>query len=105
MIAERSHGLPLYLDLAVLRFLELRRAGRTPTPADFGTDFPALLTRTLADLTPNERHLLRAVSLVDAFDLPLDPDTLRTPRRSKPVQLGVAALMVQNHGPRHSRTE
>ncbi|TDU80673.1 hypothetical protein [Streptomyces sp. KS 21] len=71
MIAERSHGLPLYLDLAVLRFLELRRAGRTPTPADFGTDFPALLTRTLADLTPDERHLLRAVSLVDAFDLPL----------------------------------
>ncbi|WP_406514555.1 ATP/GTP-binding protein [Streptomyces sp. NBC_00161] len=71
VIAERSHGLPLYLDLAVLRFLELRRAGRTPTPADFGTDFPALLTRTLADLTPDERHLLRAVSLVDAFDLPL----------------------------------
>ncbi|MFD8288018.1 ATP/GTP-binding protein [Streptomyces lavendulae] len=71
VIAERSHGLPLYLDLAVLRFLELRRAGRMPTPADFGTDFPALLTRTLADLTPDERHLLRAVSLLDAFDLPV----------------------------------
>ncbi|MFE6849053.1 ATP/GTP-binding protein [Streptomyces sp. NPDC057686] len=71
VIAERSHGLPLYLDLAVLRFLELRRAGRTPAPADFGTDFPALLTRTLADLTPDERHLLRAVSLLDAFDLPV----------------------------------
>ncbi|MEU6300765.1 hypothetical protein [Streptomyces erythrochromogenes] len=71
VITQRSHGLPLYLDLAVLRLLELRRAGRTPAPADFGTDFPALLTRTLADLTPNERHLLRAVSLLDAFDLPL----------------------------------
>nr|WP_285544087.1 ATP/GTP-binding protein [Streptomyces lavendulae] len=71
VIAERSHGLPLYLDLAVLRFLELRRAGRTPGLADFGTDFPALLTRTLADLTPDERHLLRAVSLLDAFDLPV----------------------------------
>ncbi|MGY4966599.1 ATP/GTP-binding protein [Streptomyces sp. 900105245] len=71
VIAERSHGLPLYLDLAVLRFLELRRAGRTPAAADFGTDFPALLTRTLADLTPDERHLLRAVSLLDAFDLPV----------------------------------
>ncbi|MFJ5548677.1 hypothetical protein [Streptomyces sp. NPDC093225] len=71
MIAERSHGLPLYLDLAVLRFLELRRAGLTPAPADFGTDFPALLTCTLADLTQDERHLLRAVSLLDAFDLPV----------------------------------
>ncbi|WP_308379009.1 ATP/GTP-binding protein [Streptomyces sp. ISL-43] len=71
VIAERSHGLPLYLDLAVLRFLELRRAARTPAASDFGTDFPALLTRTLADLTPDERHLLRAVSLLDAFDLPL----------------------------------
>ncbi|WP_121830354.1 hypothetical protein [Streptomyces sp. S1] len=27
MIAARSHGLPLYLDLAVMRFLELRRTG------------------------------------------------------------------------------
>ncbi|MFD6876994.1 MULTISPECIES: ATP/GTP-binding protein [unclassified Streptomyces] len=71
VIAERSHGLPLYLDLAAMRFMELRRAGRTPAPTDFGTDFPALLTRTLADLTPDERHLLRAASLLDAFDLPL----------------------------------
>ncbi|MEU9405753.1 ATP/GTP-binding protein [Streptomyces sp. NPDC048281] len=71
VIAERAHGLPLYLDLAVLRYLELSRTGRTPTAADFDADFPALLTRTLTDLTPDERHLLRAVSLLDAFDLPL----------------------------------
>ncbi|MFH8642333.1 ATP/GTP-binding protein [Streptomyces goshikiensis] len=71
VIAEQSHGLPLYLDLAAHRFLELHRGGRTPSADDFGTDFPALLTRTLADLTPDERHLLRAVSLLDAFDLPL----------------------------------
>ncbi|MFE3995017.1 ATP/GTP-binding protein [Streptomyces goshikiensis] len=71
VIAEQSHGLPLYLDLAAHRFLELHRTGRTPSAGDFGADFPALLTRTLADLTPDERHLLRAVSLLDAFDLPL----------------------------------
>ncbi|MCT2546224.1 ATP/GTP-binding protein [Streptomyces atratus] len=71
VITDRSHGLPLYLDLAVLRFLELRRAGHIPAPADFDADFPALITRTLADLTPDERHILRSVSLLDAFDLPL----------------------------------
>jgi hypothetical protein len=41
-ITERSHGLPLYLDLAVMRFLEIRRNGRVPQPDDFG-DFPALI--------------------------------------------------------------
>ncbi|WP_435059753.1 ATP/GTP-binding protein [Streptomyces sp. bgisy060] len=71
IITARSHGLPLYLDLSVLRFLELRRAGRTPAPADFDADFPALITRTVADLTPDERHILRSVSLFDAFDLEL----------------------------------
>ncbi|MFF6888636.1 tetratricopeptide repeat protein [Streptomyces sp. NPDC012421] len=71
IITARSHGLPLYLDLSVLRFLELRRAGRTPAPEDFDADFPALITRTVADLTPDERHILRSVSLFDAFDLEL----------------------------------
>ncbi|MFE3556907.1 ATP/GTP-binding protein [Streptomyces sp. NPDC059193] len=75
VITARSHGLPLYLDLAVLRFLELRRTGRTPVPSDFDADFPALITRTLADLTPDERHILRSVSLLDAFDLPLATQT------------------------------
>jgi hypothetical protein len=64
-------ALPLYLDLAVMRFLELRRTGRTPAPADFEHDFGALIARTLADLTPDERHLLRSIALLDAFDLDL----------------------------------
>ena len=68
VITRRSHGLPLYLDLAVMRFLELRRTGRTPETADFEYDFPALIARTLADVTPDERHVLRSVSLLDAFD-------------------------------------
>ncbi|MBA4866725.1 hypothetical protein H1V43_36605 [Streptomyces sp. PSKA54] len=69
-ITARSHGLPLYLDLAVLRFLEIRRSGRVPQPGDFG-DFPALISRTLSDLTSDERHVLRSVSLLDAFSVPL----------------------------------
>ena len=71
VITNRSHGLPLYLDLSVARFLELRRTARTPQPADFDHDFPALVSRTLTDLTPDERHVLRSVSLLDAFDVPL----------------------------------
>jgi hypothetical protein len=71
VIADRSHGLPLYLDLSVMRFLEIRRTGREPVPADFDHDFGALITRTLSDLTPEERHVLRSVALLDAFDLPL----------------------------------
>ncbi|WP_432004239.1 ATP/GTP-binding protein [Streptomyces sioyaensis] len=71
VIAERSHGLPLHLDLAVARFLEIRRTGRTPGPADFDHTFPALIARTLSDLTADERHVLRSASLLDAFDLDL----------------------------------
>ncbi|WP_436842772.1 ATP/GTP-binding protein [Streptomyces flaveolus] len=70
VITGRSHGLPLYLDLSVLRFLEIRRT-REPAPADFDHDFGALIARTLSDLTPDERHVLRSVSLLDAFDLTL----------------------------------
>ncbi|MCX5278204.1 ATP/GTP-binding protein [Streptomyces virginiae] len=71
VITDRSHGLPLYLDLAVMRFLELRRTAHTPVPADFDHDFPALIARTLSDLTPDERHVLRSVALLDSFDLTL----------------------------------
>ncbi|MGA5363921.1 ATP/GTP-binding protein [Streptomyces purpurascens] len=71
VITARSHGLPLHLDLSVARFLELSRSGHTPQPADFDHDFPALVARTLSDLTPDERHVLRSVSLLDAFDVPL----------------------------------
>ncbi|MEU2564961.1 ATP/GTP-binding protein [Streptomyces longispororuber] len=70
VITARSHGLPLHLDLAASRFLEIRRT-REPQPADFDHTFPALLARTLSDLTADERHVLRAVSLLDAFDLDL----------------------------------
>ncbi|GAA1924217.1 ATP/GTP-binding protein [Streptantibioticus ferralitis] len=71
VITARSHGLPLHLDLAVSRFLEIRRTGQIPVAADFDCTFPALLARTLSDLTGEERHVLRSASLLDAFDLDL----------------------------------
>ncbi|MEU1161749.1 ATP/GTP-binding protein [Streptomyces sp. NPDC005921] len=70
VITSRSHGLPLFLDLAVLRFLEIRRV-REPQPADFDVAFPALIARTVRDLTPDERHVLRSVALLDSFDITL----------------------------------
>ncbi|MEU2714550.1 ATP/GTP-binding protein [Streptomyces sp. NPDC007205] len=71
IITERSHGLPLYLDLSVMRYLELQRGGRQPQVTDFDHDFPALIARTLSDLTAEERHVLRSVSLLNAFSVPL----------------------------------
>ncbi|MBQ0867347.1 ATP/GTP-binding protein [Streptomyces sp. RK75] len=87
VIAHRSHGLPLYLDLSVMRFLEIRRSGRTPTADDFSHDFPALIARTLADLTPEERTVLRSVSLLDAFDLELATQAAGLDRQAPALRL------------------
>jgi len=82
VITARSHGLPLHLDLAVARFLEIRRTGRTPEPADFDHTFPALIARTLSDLTDDERHVLRSASLLDAFDLDLATQAAGLPHQA-----------------------
>ncbi|CQR59565.1 hypothetical protein [Streptomyces leeuwenhoekii] len=50
----------------MLRFLEIRHT-REPVPSDFDHDFGALIARTLSDITPDERHVLRSVSLLDAL--------------------------------------
>lgn len=86
VITGRSHGLPLHLDLSVMRFLEIRRT-REPQPADIDVDFPALIARTLSDLTPDERHVLRSVSLLDAFDLPLAVRAAGTDRDAPVLRL------------------
>ncbi|MFJ9777635.1 hypothetical protein ACIRVF_41420 [Kitasatospora sp. NPDC101157] len=86
VITARSHGLPLFLDLAVMRFLEIRRP-RTPEAADFDHDFPALVARTLQDLTPDERHVLRAVSLLDAFDIALATATASMTHQAAALRL------------------
>ncbi|MEU5161189.1 ATP/GTP-binding protein [Streptomyces sp. NPDC020875] len=87
VITARSHGLPLHLDLAVMRFLEIQRTGRTPEPADFDVDFPALIARTLSDLTPAERHVLRSVALYDAFDHTLAARAAGTDREAPVLRL------------------
>ncbi|WP_404870994.1 ATP/GTP-binding protein (plasmid) [Kitasatospora griseola] len=95
VIAERSHGLPLYLDLAVQRFLEVRRT-RTPELADVDHDFPALLARTLQDLTEAERHVLRAACLLDAFDIPLATAAAGLPREAPARRLVERPLVLEH---------
>ncbi|MGW3045880.1 hypothetical protein ACWC9T_39080 [Kitasatospora sp. NPDC001159] len=46
-------------DLAVARFLEIRRT-RTPEPGDFDYAFPALIARTLSDLRSRDQSALGA---------------------------------------------
>ncbi|MFE6744115.1 ATP/GTP-binding protein [Streptomyces tubercidicus] len=96
VITARSHGLPLYLDLSVMRFLEIRRTSRTPQPADFDHDFPALIARTLSDLTPDERHVLRSVSLLDAFDLALATQAAGTTHDAPALRLLERPFVHQN---------
>ena len=98
VITARSHGLPFYLDLAVLRFLEIRRT-RTPEPADFDHDFPALVARTLQDLTPDERHVLRAVSLLDAWDVPLATRTAGLTHEAPPCAWSSARSCARTPSP------
>lgn len=72
VITQRSHGLPLYLDLAVMRFLDLhQRDGKPPGAEEFHYDFPALVARTFRDLSSGERQVLRAVSLLESFSVDL----------------------------------
>ena len=72
LITANSHGLPLYLDLAAMRFLDLyRRQGHAPAATEFNLDFPALVARTFRDLSPETRRVLRSVSLMDTFSVPI----------------------------------
>jgi hypothetical protein len=72
VITARSHGLPLYLDLAVMRFVGLhQRDGAPPVAGEFNYEFPALVARTFRDLTVGERQVLRAVSLLESFSVEL----------------------------------
>lgn len=71
-VISHSRGLPLYLDLAVMRFLDLyQQRDRHPSPEEFNLDFPALVARTFRDLSSEERQLLRGVSLLDSFSVEL----------------------------------
>ncbi|MGA4846579.1 ATP/GTP-binding protein [Streptomyces sp. G5(2025)] len=95
VITGRSHGLPLHLDLAASRFLEIRRT-REPQPADFDHTFPALLARALSDLTADERHVLRSVSLLDAFDLDLATRAAGLPHQTPARRLTERPIVTEN---------
>jgi len=67
-IAHDSEGYPLYLDLAVTHYLQLVESDTEPGVDDFTGGFPALVNRVLRDLSPEERRLIRILSLLDSFD-------------------------------------
>ncbi|MEU5216847.1 ATP/GTP-binding protein [Streptomyces sp. NPDC020807] len=69
MIRERSHGLPLYLDLSVMRFIHLSAGPAAPTARDFDASFPAIVSRLFRDLQGDERQVMRAASMLDGFSV------------------------------------
>ncbi|MFE1596254.1 hypothetical protein [Nocardia sp. NPDC058705] len=72
LIAERSEGLPLYLDMAASLFVELLQSeGSVPPVEAFDRDFEALVTKTFRDLTSDEKLVVRAVSLLESFSIEL----------------------------------
>jgi hypothetical protein len=70
-IVTASHGLPLFLDLSVMRFLSILAQGRAPSLHDFDHAFPGVVARVFRDLDEGERMALRAASLLDSFDVEL----------------------------------
>lgn len=70
-IVRSAKGMPLYLDLSVLRFVSLTGRQQKPELSDFEITFPSLVARVFRDLSREERQVLRGVSLVDSFDVEL----------------------------------
>ncbi|MFB9686004.1 hypothetical protein [Amycolatopsis plumensis] len=74
-IVANAHGLPLYLDLSVMRYLQFYEDRRPVRPEEFNVEFPGLIARVFRDLGQEERAALRAASLLDAFDVGLLTET------------------------------
>ncbi|MGC4755592.1 hypothetical protein ACLQ3E_05245 [Micromonospora trifolii] len=86
-IVANSRGLPLYLDLSVMRFLHLLPRPEAMTPDDFSEPFPGIVARVFRDLDQAERSILRAVTLLDAFDVDLALVTAGVTSRAAAQQL------------------
>jgi hypothetical protein len=95
-ISEESAGYPLYLDLAVNRYLQISGAGQEPKPGDFVGGFPGLVSRMLRDLTVEERRLVRILSLLDAFDTDLASRIAGLPVESIAIRLTQRALVQED---------
>ncbi|MGW2308324.1 phosphotransferase [Actinomadura luteofluorescens] len=63
-----SGGSPLYLDLSAGLFGQHLARGEAPPAEAFGLGFPELVLRTMRDLSADDRDLLRAAALLEAFD-------------------------------------
>jgi hypothetical protein len=68
IIVGAADGLPLYLDVAAVRFAQLVASRVEPSPDDFGHPFPEVVMRLMRDLDADQRSLLRTASLVRRFD-------------------------------------
>ncbi|GAA3979014.1 hypothetical protein GCM10023085_71750 [Actinomadura viridis] len=67
-IVAGAGGSPLYLDLSAGLYGQYLARGETPPPEAFGLGFPELVLRTMRDLSEQDRDLLRAAALLEAFD-------------------------------------
>lgn len=92
-IAYDSEGYPLYLDLAITHYLQMVESGVEPDPDDFSGGFPALVTRVLRDLTPDERRLIRILSLLDSFDARLAAAIAQLPSEAAAIALTRRAVI------------
>jgi predicted negative regulator of RcsB-dependent stress response len=92
-ITRDSEGYPLYLDLAITHYLQLIESGAEPDPDDFSGGFPALVTRVLRDLPPDERRLIRILSLLDSFDARLAAQIAQLPSEAAALALTQRAFV------------
>lgn len=67
-IIEGAAGSPLYLELSAGLYERCLARGQAPPPEAFGHPFPELVLRIMRDLSTEDRDLLRAASLLEAFD-------------------------------------
>lgn len=86
-IARDSQGYPLYLDLAIAHYLQMVEADAEPDVDDFSGGFPALVTRVLRDLSPEQRRLIRILSLLDSFDARLAASIAQLPSETAAINL------------------
>lgn len=96
VIVEKSGGLPYFLDICAMHFLQLVTSGRTPKAEDFEVGFQAIVARIFRDLLPDERHALRFASLLDGFDIDLLHEVGAT-KTSGPLEILVKRPFVKSH--------
>lgn len=71
VIVGNAAGWPECLDVAVRLFIQIMRDGDTPTAADFAEGFAGLMKRIFEGLDTGEQAVIRAVSLLEGFDVSL----------------------------------